>query len=59
MSFGQVLAFGERDDVMNRMRGNRVAAVAPSEPAKKAIGNHVISATSVRTDAAPVAANAG
>ncbi len=27
MSFGTALAFGERDDVIARMRGNRVAAV--------------------------------
>jgi hypothetical protein len=58
MSFGQVLAFGDRDDVMGRMRGNRVAAVPPSEPARKAIANHAIEAVSIRSDNPPVAANA-
>lgn len=30
MSFGSALAFGDRDDVIARMRGNRVAAVQPN-----------------------------
>jgi PrtD family type I secretion system ABC transporter len=30
MSFGTALAFGDRDDVIARMRGNRVAAVQPN-----------------------------
>ncbi|KPF71575.1 ABC transporter ATP-binding protein [Bosea sp. AAP35] len=34
MSFGGALAFGERDDVIARMRGNRVAAVETSRPAQ-------------------------
>ena len=57
MAFGQVLAFGERDDVISRMRGNRVAAVAPSEPSRRPISNH--GAAAVRPDTVSVAANAG
>ena len=59
MSFGQVLAFGDRDDVMGRMRGNRVAAVLPSEPARKAICNHGPEAASIRSDKTLAVANAG
>jgi len=58
MSFGQVLTFGDRDDVMGRMRGNRVAAVPPAEPARIATANHATEAVSLRSDKASVAANA-
>ncbi len=54
MSFGQVLAFGERDEVISRMRGNRVAAVAPAEPSRKPIAHHVTDVTPIRSDKAPV-----
>jgi ATP-binding cassette subfamily C protein/ATP-binding cassette subfamily C protein EexD len=57
MSFGQVLAFGDRDDVMSRMRGNRVAAIAPSEPPRRAIGHNAPGATPIRPDVVTVATN--
>ena len=58
MSFGQVLAFGDRDDVMGRMRGNRVAAVRPPSLPEEPSANHAPEAVSIRPDKAPVAANA-
>ena len=57
MSFGQVLAFGDRDDVLSRMRGNRVAAVASSEPSRRAIANHAPEAVTFRPEKTPLAAN--
>jgi ATP-binding cassette subfamily C protein/ATP-binding cassette subfamily C protein EexD len=37
MSFGQALAFGEREDVVSRMRGNRVAVVHDATAEKRAV----------------------
>ena len=54
MAFGQVLAFGQRDDVLSRMRGNRVAAVSSSDPSRRPVENHANGATPIR----PIAANA-
>jgi PrtD family type I secretion system ABC transporter len=54
MAFGQVLAFGQRDDVLSRMRGNRVAAVSSTDPARRPGENHANGATPIR----PIAANA-
>ena len=59
MAFGQVLAFGQRDDVLSRMRGNRIAAVSSSDPTRKPVENHASGATPIRPDAARIAANAG
>jgi PrtD family type I secretion system ABC transporter len=58
MAFGQVLAFGQRDDVLSRMRGNRVAAVSPSDPSRRAVESHANGATPIRPDVARIAANA-
>ncbi len=54
MAFGQVLAFGQRDDVLSRMRGNRIAAVSSSDPSRKPVETHANGATPIR----PIAANA-
>jgi len=58
MAFGQVLAFGQRDDVLSRMRGNRVAAVSPSDPSRRPVENHANGAIPIRPDVARIAANA-
>jgi ATP-binding cassette subfamily C protein/ATP-binding cassette subfamily C protein EexD len=58
MAFGQVLAFGQRDDVLSRMRGNRVAAVSPSDPSRRPVENHANGATPIRPDVGRIAANA-
>ena len=59
MAFGQVLAFGQRDDVLSRMRGNRVAAVSASDASRRPVENHASGVTPIRPDAARIAANAG
>ena len=59
MAFGQVLAFGQRDDVLSRMRGNRVAAVSASDASRRPVENHASGAIPIRPDAARIAANAG
>ena len=59
MAFGQVLAFGQRDDVLSRMRGNRVAAVSSSDASRRPVENHASGATPIRPDAVRIAANAG